>query len=636
MFTRIIRTLIIGTTLLQALPAQAAVTDAQIGDNAVFFTLFPALRLLPAPPLITNGLRVSYSSASAGGGVGGAGVIQYDVVAQDISTVMLYQHNYADIGAGVIPLAQTVARGAPALGPFWIHPAVLAGAESIASGTLTVTRYQKQVAGSLRTVVRFQTDTSNGGRVVTEFSAASGLMVFSSIKTLNGDAQLVLLSARPLRIPWRPDAAPRWARPGATLQYSGTKTTMIPGAVTTRQPLTATVSVNEATIGWTTFQVSQTLDGQPLGPGETVSGVAQLNGSYWLPRAALVTALPATPTTIDVDPVTGARTTLSAGNGAIVLQQLLSGASTRWTYDTQFGAIRQIVLQTAGVAASEERSLSLVGGSNLRALSLGPELPGGSGSSGGSLPPPAASILPASRSVSVGSTATAFATLINPGSTALRNCGIGLATAVPAMLSFQTTDPATNALTGAPNTPVTIAPGGAQSYVLALTPSQPLAPTEVAFNFICTDTSAAAVVVGLNTLLLSAASSPVADVVALGATPTADGILDLPGINGAGAFSVATVNVGAAADVSVKADTGGRDLGLTLKVCRSNPANGQCLTAPTGEVQTTIGANETPTFSVFATASRAVAFDPANHRIRVSFSEGGTTRGATSVAVRTR
>jgi hypothetical protein len=53
-------------------------------------------------------------------------------------------------------------------------------------------------------------------------------------------------------------------------------------------------------------------------------------------------------------------------------------------------------------------------------------------------------------------------------------------------------------------------------------------------------------------------------------------------------------------------------------------------------VNTTIGANATPTFSIFVNGAGNVPLDPANNRVFVRFKDGGgVTRGATSVAVRT-
>jgi hypothetical protein len=80
---------------------------------------------------------------------------------------------------------------------------------------------------------------------------------------------------------------------------------------------------------------------------------------------------------------------------------------------------------------------------------------------------------------------------------------------VPASSMYQTTNPATNALTGSPNTPASIAAGASQSFVIAFTLNVPFAPTIVMLGFDCTGVSAAPSNTGLNTLLLSASTTSV-------------------------------------------------------------------------------------------------------------------------------
>jgi hypothetical protein len=245
--------------------------------------------------------------------------------------------------------------------------------------------------------------------------------------------------------------------------------------------------------------------------------------------------------------------------------------------------------------------------------------------------------LPSSRSVEVGNTATAFATIINSGSSAASGCAIVPVTTVPASFVYQTTDPATNALTGSPNTPVSIAAGGSQSFVIGFTPNAPFVPTTVMLGFDCAGVDAAPTNIGLNTLLLSASSTPVPDVVALAATAMNDGILHITGTTGSNAFAVATVNVGASASITGTANTGSASLPLTITLCQTDPTSGQCLSPPASSVTTTINANATPTFGIFATASNKVPFDPANNRIFVEFSDANeVVRGSTSVAVETQ
>jgi CheY-like chemotaxis protein len=65
---------------------------------------------------------------------------------------------------------------------------------------------------------------------------------------------------------------------------------------------------------------------------------------------------------------------------------------------------------------------------------------------------------------------------------------------------------------------LSIAPGASQSFVIALTPNAPVAPTIVALGFDCAGIDAARSNAGLNTLLYSASTTTVPDIVALAAT----------------------------------------------------------------------------------------------------------------------
>jgi photosystem II stability/assembly factor-like uncharacterized protein len=257
----------------------------------------------------------------------------------------------------------------------------------------------------------------------------------------------------------------------------------------------------------------------------------------------------------------------------------------------------------------------------------------------GPLPPPVpalvAAVLPSSRSVRVGTSATAFVTLINTGSFPATAASIAPPTGLSASFNFQATDPATNQVIGTPNVPLDIPAGQLQTYVIALTPTTSFAPIDVVFTFAAENTLApAAALTGVNTLLLSSSFSSIPDIVALAAT--SGGIVNIPGTNGTGAFAVATVNVGASGSIIASADTGGVSLPVNISICQTNPGTGACLGSPGNTVTTTINANDTPTFAVFVQGSGNVPFDPAANRVFVRFNSGGVTRGSTSVAVRTQ
>jgi hypothetical protein len=160
---------------------------------------------------------------------------------------------------------------------------------------------------------------------------------------------------------------------------------------------------------------------------------------------------------------------------------------------------------------------------------------------------------------------------------------------------------------------------------------------EFALYFGCPNTQTARSRKGLNTVLLSASLTPIPDIVALAATSSNDGIVNVAGSPGTGAFAVATVNVGASGSITAMADTGNAILPINIALCQTDPANGQCISGIGPSVSTQINANATPTFGIFIGAAGNVGFNPATNRIFVRFKDGGgVTRGSTSVAVRTQ
>jgi hypothetical protein len=249
----------------------------------------------------------------------------------------------------------------------------------------------------------------------------------------------------------------------------------------------------------------------------------------------------------------------------------------------------------------------------------------------------------------VGCPATAFLSVINTAAVTATSVSIAPATSVPASFSYQTTDPATNALMGSPNTPVDIGPGRLQTFLVAFTPIAPFAPIDVALNVSGTNVSAAAVLPSINTLTLAASPARTGDAVALAATVGNNGIVDIPGPSGTGVFAVASSNVGINAVLTVSADTGPQAttvaqaaqpraaLAVNILLCQTDTASGVCLAPPAPSVTVAVATGATPSFAVFVAGTGVVPFDPSVNRVYVRFRDAlGTERGSTSVAVRTQ
>lgn len=248
-------------------------------------------------------------------------------------------------------------------------------------------------------------------------------------------------------------------------------------------------------------------------------------------------------------------------------------------------------------------------------------------------------VLPFARAVGIGQTATAFASIINPASSGgtATDCQIVMHGASPGEFAYQTTDAATNAPTGTANTPVDIAAGASQSFVFSFTRNFAFSQADIPIDAQCGNRRSAASVSGVNTFRFTSTSLNVADVVALAATAGNSGFVDLSGPNQAGAFAVATANVGSLSTVVVSANStvSADQAGLTIEICRTNSVSGLCETPRAHSFIQLMQVGQTLTFAVFVRADAHVPSDPAANRVVVNFrTPSGISLGATTVAVR--
>jgi YVTN family beta-propeller protein len=248
----------------------------------------------------------------------------------------------------------------------------------------------------------------------------------------------------------------------------------------------------------------------------------------------------------------------------------------------------------------------------------------------------AAAILPTSRSVVVGNSATFASTVLNTSGASVSNCQFALPSSAPAGLSlaYQATS-ATGQPSGQANQPVSIGANQGQGFLLAFNSSAAVAALQQPLVISCSGTAPAPEIVGLDIPGIAFSTIPAPDVVALSATTSNDGIVSTP-VGTAAAFAAATYNVGAAGTLTATVDTQGLVLPITLTLCQSNPSTGACLAAAAPSVPVTFATGATPTFSVFVTPSGTIPFSPANYRIFLRFIDtNGVSHGSTSVAVRT-
>ena len=252
-----------------------------------------------------------------------------------------------------------------------------------------------------------------------------------------------------------------------------------------------------------------------------------------------------------------------------------------------------------------------------------------------------AAVTPVTRATQVGSTVTAFATIINTGGVTATNCSIAVPAGNPVTFQYRSRNHITGAL-GTVNQPVNIAAGARQDFLMAFTPTGAM-QQELALVFDCTNTPPAPSVVGLNTfLLIGTTSAPPADILSIAETSTGDGIMNIP-LGGTGFSALAAMNIGASAQIQARLSASSILSSPTqlpnttvMVICRTNPTTGACLATPTATVNFTPGANEIVTFTAFvASNGTPIPFNPAATRLFVHFFQGTTPVGSASVAART-
>ncbi|MCW5724711.1 MAG: S8 family serine peptidase [Maricaulaceae bacterium] len=251
-----------------------------------------------------------------------------------------------------------------------------------------------------------------------------------------------------------------------------------------------------------------------------------------------------------------------------------------------------------------------------------------------------AAVLPNARSVSIGDSATAFATIINPAAAATNGlaCIIAAPEGFSGFFTYRETDPGTNTPIGPDDPEVDIAAGASRSFVFGFDPGTGFDGLVFAPVFVCDNVLPAQTIPGVNTLTLTSAMQPVPDLISIAAT-----IGDTPGVStlppgGATAFALSAINIGAtAASVTVTPGDGGAGLPLDLSICETDQDTGVCLAPRTASVTVPFAQDAVRTFSVrIGGQGEAVPFAPATNRVFVNFVDGnGVAVGGSSVAVRT-
>ena len=238
-------------------------------------------------------------------------------------------------------------------------------------------------------------------------------------------------------------------------------------------------------------------------------------------------------------------------------------------------------------------------------------------------------MLPAARSVLVGQQASAFATIINAGTTPALGCTLAKPAGFPGEFAYQVTD-AANTPIGTPNSPIDIAAGAAQGFVFTVQPGVVIDADEFALLIDCANTPVTPTIVGLNNLLLSASVTARPDMIAIVSTPSNDGIVTVPEAAGTAYYAAAVINIGANGPITASIDDAGAGVRAYVTLCQSNPATAACDSpdTPVPSVRFDSPNGGIATFTIKVTATGEVPFDPANNRLFLRFSRPTASRAA--------
>lgn len=293
-----------------------------------------------------------------------------------------------------------------------------------------------------------------------------------------------------------------------------------------------------------------------------------------------------------------------------------------------------------------------------------------------------ASTLPEQRTVQPGDTASWFATIINSSDSDIHNCRAEMRVETPMFVSFpayspfdpssnpfhfQTTDPATNLLTGVLDTAFDIPAGGSQTLAFFIetdaSTDDPqgfpvLDHTEnvrVPVDYVCDEGAILPTVV--NQPRLTVTSEILPDIIPIALDLDNSGIVhfdDAPFSAVAVAAILANPGDGPFANIVVSAnDVLWRPYdhmdtfhavselpNLGALICETNPADGTCLADPSYQVVVTFG-TDAKTFTVFYELNQnsVVPFLPPQNRTQIDFGSAETTTnmarrfGSTSLAI---
>lgn len=232
-----------------------------------------------------------------------------------------------------------------------------------------------------------------------------------------------------------------------------------------------------------------------------------------------------------------------------------------------------------------------------------------------------------------GDPVTFFAAMVNQGAGDAVNCRIEIAETGPFTYTYRAFDPATSSFTADPNTPVDIAGGGTQVFVLGFEFSGTMDRTSFEPAYVC-DNGEALPVHALTNITLTASATPQPDILALASTHE-------PGVLrgfGNSVFAIAITNLngqnGVGVPIEIVGDTMGRTIFTRLQICEIDD-QARCIGPRADRLATTLTGGESRSFAIWAGGTYSYSwrfFDISRLRALILDPGSEEVLGSTSVA----
>jgi len=321
---------------------------------------FPELASMPAPDVISEGLRATYYSATAtipadryyyyvsqSGtiieadevGPSGEGFIQFDVVGLD-GKAAIYAKMYGLQNDRIIPLGGFGSITPASCGDFWCNPGIFSKAIGLAGGPLTVVPFPLEVSGQSYQGIRFEYNDASA-RYVSVYDKATGLLLYYQQAIPSSDGKYMQLSiielrsVRKIQVPWQSSPAPSWLKDGYEMTYEGQDQLAIPGTPSGTLPVSVQIQVTSVENNAGLARLIKYLQGAFNSAASVVSGSSQLTDALWLPAEAIASLKVGL---LDQDPITGIDTSVAYNDeDGVAIQQKSQGYLKILGYDRKSG-----------------------------------------------------------------------------------------------------------------------------------------------------------------------------------------------------------------------------------------------------------------------------------------------------------